>query len=177
DEKLSGKDRIAALNQLHIAEYQALTNRASYWIVMQFGLLPVVPAYLVLAIYAWPQITIKEILIWITLAGLQVIALLWTQALSELYRAVRYIECYLRPRIREGIDTYRFWGYEPYLINHRTTYRWEFLYPILGSIFIAIILTIRLLQNFSWRWDGSGLLLNLMLLTILWLSTIKARRI
>jgi hypothetical protein len=30
-----------ALLQLHIAEYQALTTRASYWIVLQVGLLPI----------------------------------------------------------------------------------------------------------------------------------------
>lgn len=81
------------------------------------------------------------------------------------------------PANKRRVDTYRFWGYEPYLIHHRLSGWWEFLYPILGSILIAVILITRLLQNFSWLWDGSGLLLNLMLLTILWWSTLGARRI
>jgi hypothetical protein len=178
EEKLDGKEHTAALNYLHVAEYQALTTRGSYWLVLQFSLVPVVPVYLSLAVGIWSAVTIKEIVIWATLAGLQALALLWAQALLQHYIAIRYMECYLRPLIREGLDTAKFWGYEPHLILHRPTRAdwYELILPILGLIIFLTILIFRLSQQFSW-WDGAGISLNFILLVILWNVVLKARRV
>jgi hypothetical protein len=178
DEKFSGKERITILNQLHIAEYQALTTRGSYWIVLQFGLIPVVPIYLTLAVGVWvSNVIIKEVVIWSTLAGLQIIALLWAEALVENYTAVRYIECYLRPRISDGLDTSMFWGYEPYLVLNRVANAgwFELMLPAVGTIVLIGIFIMRILQTFSW-WDVSFGIFNIILLAILWIFTLKARR-
>src|SRR5437868_4189465 len=103
---LTGKESSNALIQLHIAEYQALTTRGSYWIILQASLIPIVPIYLALAVEVWKSGTIvREVVIWIAVAGLQLIGIVWGQTLVEGYNVVRYIECYLRPLIDKEVGT------------------------------------------------------------------------
>lgn len=156
------------LMQLYLAEYEALTTRASYWIVLQFSLLPAVPVYIVLGYQAAGSIKTKEIVAWATLAVLHLLAILWANTMLEQFSIVKYIECYLRPQIRKGLTTDKFWIYEPYLIRHRPiTPKWgNYSIPGLGLIVITIIITMRL-HEFS-RWDVVGVIINLVMLVILW---------
>src|SRR5438105_2348697 len=136
----SGVEGGSSWIQVYVAEYQALTTRASYWIILQAGLMPVVPIYLALSIEVWKSNVVrKEIVIWSALAGLQVIALVWSQSLCEQFAAVRYIECYLRPLIRRVVHTDLFLGYEPYLTKYRPTNPdiWAITLPILGSFVLV----------------------------------------
>jgi hypothetical protein len=169
--RLSGDVSDNTLIQLHLAEYQALTTRASYWIVLQFSLLPAGPVYIVLAYQAWQSgsIKIKEIVVWSTLAVLQLMAMLWSNTILEQFAIVKYIECYLRPQIGKGL----FWGYEPYLVKHRPIKStWgNYSIPTLGLIVLVIILITRF-NEFS-RWDVGGVTINLILLAILWNLSFK----
>src|SRR6266446_9227898 len=62
--------QVGALIQLHTSEYQALSTRASYWIVLQVGLLPLIPLYLAMATQVWQYgPSIKRVVIWTTLGG------------------------------------------------------------------------------------------------------------
>ena len=165
----------ASLLQLHIAEYQALTTRASYWIVLQFGLLPVIPIYLALAAQVSESgVILKEVVIWGTVAGLQLVALVWAQTALEMFAVVRYIELYLRPLVKSVINTDSvFWGYELYLIKNRPTPAlWgEFGVPFLNLIVLVVTFLFRF-REIS-RWDIYGVIVNLILLSILLVSTWK----
>ncbi|MGA9997667.1 MAG: hypothetical protein WBP93_19790 [Pyrinomonadaceae bacterium] len=168
----------ASLVQLHIAEYQALTTRASYWIVLQFGLLPVVPIYLTLAAQVWESgAIVKEAVIWGTVAGLQLLGLVWTQTLIEMYAAVSYIELYLRPLVKSIVDTDRvFWGYELYLIKNRPA---PALWGDLGIpslILIVLVTTFLIRLRVISRWDICGVIVNLILLSLISLSVWKMRK-
>src|SRR5258708_2627795 len=122
--EITEQEQRIALTQLHIAEYQALTTRSSYWIILQASLLPAVPIYLALASQVVSKnVMRKEIYVWGALAGLQLIAILWANVLAENYAAVNYIERYLRPLAEDTVRTTLFWGYEPYLTRHRPTKR------------------------------------------------------
>lgn len=172
----------ASLVQLHIAEYQAVTTRASYWIVLQVGLLPVVPIYLALAAKIWQSgAIVKEVTIWATLAGLQIVGIVWIQTVLEQYALVRYIECYLRPLAWNVVKTTDFWGYEPYMIKHRAipTYS-EFAVAVLSSVLLIITCVsrywIHLSVNLSW-WDLCGIIVNVGLLIFLWMQTLGTGKI
>lgn len=87
--EITDQERRTNLTQLHIAEFQALTTRSSYWIILQAGLLPAVPIYLALACQVWTaNVVRKEIVVWGALLGLQLIAMLWANVLAENYAAV-----------------------------------------------------------------------------------------
>jgi hypothetical protein len=152
EEKLTEKDRIDFLTQLHIAEYQALTTRASYWIVLQFSLLPVVPIYLALAAQVWESHAIvKEVVIWGTVAGVQLVAIVWVHTLLDMFAIVKYLELYLRPLVKNVVDTNKlFWGYELYLIGKRPTP------AVWGEIGIPFLTFIVLVATFVIRFREIG---------------------
>jgi hypothetical protein len=168
----------ASVVQLHIAEYQALTTRGSYWLVLQISLLPVVPIYLGLAAQVLQSgLLVKEVVVWVTVAGLELIGIVWAQIMLEHYTAVKYIEFYLRPMVENLVDSKMFWGYEPHLVKHRPiSQRFaDASIPLLGLIVFGITLTIRF-RDFS-RWDIGGVILNLMLLWLLWKQNQVAQRV
>src|SRR5438045_9772047 len=128
------------LLHLHLAEYQALNNRGSYWIVLQYGLMAVVPVYIGIACQAWnlDSIKAKEAVTWATLASLQFVGLLWAMTMLQQFAIVKYQECYLRPLIMVDLKptTDRFWGYEPHLVKRRpNSVNWgHFLSPLYPSL-------------------------------------------
>ncbi len=175
---LDEKERSIALNQLHIAEYQALTTRSSYWIILQASLLPAVPIYLALAVQVWSaNVMRKEIVVWGALAGLQLIGILWANVLAENYAAVNYIESYLYPLVKKIVGMDLFWGYEPYLTLHRPTkqYWGEASIPVLGVIVFATTCYVRLVTYSAW--DIGGAVTNGILLVFLIRKALKAAKI
>jgi hypothetical protein len=171
------------LVNLHIAEYQALTTRASYWIVLQVGLLPIIPIYLAMASQVWQYgPVLKEVVIWATLAGMQITGIIWAQTVVEQYGLVRYVECYLRPLAEELVHTNVFWGYEPYLIKRRTIPT-SFAEPAVAVISstLVIITCVSRYWVLSWLklswWDACGLVVNLALLYLLWRRRLEAGEI
>lgn len=157
-----------ALLQLYIAEYQALTTRGSYWIVLQIGLLPIVPVYLVLAVTVWQSgAIIREVVVWTTLAGLQMLTLLWTQTMLEQFAIVKYIECHLRSLVNPIAGSDSFWGYEPFLMTQRPMPASVgfLLIPCLVAAVFGITVIFRI-GEFS-RWDLAGIILNGALLLVI----------
>ena len=162
--------RSGTLIQLHIAEYNALTTRASYWMVMQFSLLAAGPAMGVLAYYLY-QVTgsmrTKVLILWMTLAVLQLVAMLWANMMLEQFALVKYIECYLAPQIRKTIASESFWLYETYLLKNRPLNPALGNYSMAGAALAAIaILFLVRVAEFS-RWDAVGSTTNILLLTVL----------
>lgn len=173
----------ASLVQLHIAEYQAATTRASYWIVLQVGLLPIIPIYLAMAAQVWQYgPVLKEVVVWATIAGVQIIGIVWAQTVVEQYNLVRYVECYLRPLIEAVVHTNEFWGYEPHLIKRRTIPT-SFAEPAVAVISSALLIVTCISRywihpwlKLSW-WDACGLVVNLCLLYLLWRRRLEAGEI
>jgi hypothetical protein len=171
-----------SLINLHIAEYQALTTRQSYWMILQISLVPIIPIYLALAVDTWKRGTIPgRIILWATFAGLQLLGYLWAQAMVEYYTSVKYVECVLRPLIKDALKSNLFWGYEPHLSAHRhtTPLFWELFFPAIGVLLFVVISGLR-----YWRFDGGsvfwdlcGAVINLMLLVALWSHCVMAIRI
>jgi hypothetical protein len=166
------------LLQLCIAEYQALTTRASYWIVLQIGLLPVVPVYLVLAVTVWQSgVIVREVVAWTTLVGLQMIALLWSQALLEQFAIVKYIECYLRTVIDTLTPSDSFWGYEPFLVTQRPMPASIGFFSIPGLVGVVFTITVICrLGQFS-RWDLAGMIVNGAIFLLVGWSVYKAKQL
>jgi hypothetical protein len=130
---------------------------------------------LALAAQVWQSgAIVKEVVIWSTVAGLQLVALVWAHTLLEMFAVVRYIELYLRPLVKRVVDTDRmFWGYELYLINNRSAPAlWgEFGIPSLTFIILVITFLIRF-REIS-RWDIYGVIVNLILLSLVLVSVWK----
>jgi hypothetical protein len=181
-EHMETQETSAALIHLHIAEYQSLTTRQSYWMILQISLVPIIPIYLALALDMWIRATIPgKILTWGTLAGLQLLGYLWAQTMVEYYTSVRYVECVLRPLIKRIVDTDLFWGYEPHLSAHRHTspLSWELSFPILAAVLFATTTALRYWTFKGWFpfWDIFGAIINLCLLAALWRHCLTAVRI
>jgi hypothetical protein len=164
----------AILIQLHIAEYAALTTRASYWMVMQFGLLTAAPAIPVLGVYLHQMMSsakAKSLVAWTTFVVLQVVGMLWANMMLEQFALVKYTECLLRRRIEALCQSADFWLYEPYLVRHRPVNpRWGNYCMVGAAIFVLAAFVLARFSTFS-RWDALGLIANMICMAILFLMS------
>jgi hypothetical protein len=108
----------SALMQLRIAEYQALTNRCGYWMIMPTAIWPILLVGLALLAQLHGFIQ-TQLLVWTGATLVQFIIGLHYNILTETYRAVSYIENVLRPQLVQTANSPLFWGYEPYLDSMR----------------------------------------------------------
>ncbi len=98
--------------QVHLAEYNALTTRATYWLTLQFAIWPIIMGLWGLLALLWGKLP-DSVLLWGGAFLSQAFGLMWYGVTIEIYRAARYIERDLRPRVETAIgDHLRFWTYE-----------------------------------------------------------------
>jgi hypothetical protein len=176
---LTEEEIYKAIIQLHIAEYEAVNTRATYRIILQAGLLSLIPVFLTLGVQVYKSdVIIKPVAIWGTVLSLHIVGYVWAQTLADHYDAVKYVECFLRSRIGElGIKENMFWGYEPHLTWKRpmSSSSWTYPVPVIG-IFVFIITCIyRYKQGLS-LWDVPLALLTLVALFFLWLISMRAKK-
>jgi hypothetical protein len=107
------------LLDVHIAEYHALTTRATNYIVMGKAIWPLMLSFIGALIAIWEHLSPWQsdkygfvILVWGGLLGIQLILILWTFLVYEQYRIVRYTEKELAPLVVKIIGTSDFWQYE-----------------------------------------------------------------
>src|SRR5437762_8400043 len=135
----------ALMINLHIAEYQALTTRCTYWITMHFALLSVIPIYLTVVAAIWFSHSSidRRLLFWGSGLMLQTLGWIWMQTQGEQYLAVLYMEQVLRPSIHRLVNEAQFWCYEPYLARMRKSTRfnplispdnWEFPRVVIATL-------------------------------------------
>lgn len=147
------------LSNLHIAEYQALTTRCTYWITLQYALWPIL--ILSLSLFAQMDNFIeREVIIWCAATVVQVIAIAYYAAMLEHYTAVCYIEQKLRPLVEIACGHRSFWQYEPFLKGRRAQnpILWEYYPFILSSI--ALALASFFAFQYRSAWSAIGFLLN-----------------
>lgn len=116
----------------HLAEYEAITNRNTHWLTLQYALLPILGAGFAVLAQLWDQFDkdpalstqAHRIMIWIAILFTNVIIIAHTQVGWESYNNVVYLENYLRkeiilllPRTLERKNEVL--GYEKYLRDQR----------------------------------------------------------
>lgn len=167
------KEHAETLNQLHLAEYQALSNRVAYWEVLQFSLAPIVPVYLGVAavIFTSGKITGDKtkltIAVWATLAGLELLGVLWAQIMVEQFTIIRYIELYLRHLIKNVSSDNIFWGYEPHLVKHRAGQLKAGAYWSPALLVTLIVITVVIQWRGFSKLDAICLVLNLLIFSFM----------
>jgi hypothetical protein len=164
------------LVNLHIAEYQALTTRCTYWITLQSALWPIL--ILSLGLFAQMENFIeREVIIWCAATVVQVIAIAYYSAMLEHYTAVCYIEQKLRPLVETAIGQYSFWQYEPNLKGQRAQNPalWEY-FPFILS-FAALALASFFAFPYRSVWSAIGFLLNAGGVYSCWRSAAKSSQL
>src|SRR5579864_127024 len=106
-------DQRTALLQSHLAEYNALTTRSTYWIAMLFGLWSLIGVILVVDAQLWKTVD-RALLLWGSLLLIEGVIVLMNATMKELYNAIRYIEHYIRPEIQMLAADANALGYESY---------------------------------------------------------------
>ncbi len=100
--------------ETHLAEYNALTTRLTYWITLQYVTYAIAGAALGFLAEAWGHVDSRQ-LAWASI--LIQLCLLWALAQTnfEIFTYVVYIERHLRPKLKELITCNSFWRFERYL--------------------------------------------------------------
>jgi hypothetical protein len=155
----------AALD-LHLAEYQALMTRNTYWLTLEYALGPILVLTLGLIVQVEKRLGLP-VAIWAATLAVQATIFTFLITVAEQYRNIRYIEHDLR-RLVDPQHRSAFWLYESYLRRDRRTHRrfWEndyitLLWPLL-ALGVAIYFTWPLR---GWNWlgvvlNGIGLFVN-----------------
>lgn len=182
NDNLSTEDSFAKINELeidlHIAEYNALTTRTTYFINFQFILLTALFAWIILIASVWDS---KFVIIfsWGLLLGAQVIAIINAFITHEYYTIIKYIESDLKPKVIKLIKNNSFWGYELFLINERgkkNSKNWRLFFEFLAVIFSGVVIIAIFIYRFhDWIFgDSIGLFFNLILLVIQFILTYQS---
>lgn len=142
-----------SLIQLHVAEYQALTMRNTYWITMQYFLWPILIGLIGLINQLHNPFD-PTLRIWGFAVVGQIVVVAYYAATLEQYSNVHYIETKLKPSISALVGADSFWGYERYLKASRpfAPWLWE-IWPLLlplGCIAYPIAERWRLLFPLAW---------------------------
>lgn len=160
---------------LHIAEYDVLINRATYFINIQFVLLTALIAWVVVLGQIWnPQL--GYIFNWALIIGAQVLGIINANMLWENYCIISYIETDLKPKIIKLTNKDGFWGYEPFLSKLRETKKTKnsmTLMDFIGTLMAFIIIIATTIYRFN-NWiilDWLGLILNILLFVVLFMKT------
>lgn len=134
--------------ETHLAEYNALTSRLTYWITLQYVTYAIAGAAIGVIAGAWGHVDAKQ-LAWASI--LVQLCILWAlaQTIFEIFTYVSYIERHLRFKLKPLLECNSFWRFERYLKALRRTrfisYEQKFgLFPLFASgILLAILVIVR----------------------------------
>lgn len=160
---------------LHIAEYNALTTRCTYFTNIQNVVLSVLVIWTTVMIGLWIEKP-TYIISWGTILGAQAFGIISAVLLYEEYNIIRYLESVLKPLIDSLIHKEQFWGYQSFLITQRKkSYKiWEFSTVILTGFIITAVAVTRI----PWEWgDLLGFILNVFALYVFGSKTYSSAKI
>lgn len=119
---------------VHLAEYNALTMRNTYWITLQYACWPIMILFWGCAAQLWDKVP-QTLLIWVCGAVTQAVVASWCEAGHDIYNNATYIEHNLRPKIRSLLQVDQFWGYESFLKGQRGKGPlWYEYWPMVGLV-------------------------------------------
>jgi len=137
DQPVRNTENTDRLLAAHLAEYNALTNRCTYWIALQYGLWPLLGIFLALVTQVW-NVFNHSLLVWGSAFIAQMIMLAYNQTLREIYNAVRYIEREGRQAVQALVGKESIWRYESYYAAQPIRrWPWEYTFPVL--LFVALV--------------------------------------
>ena len=180
------KDSRRSQLDLHLAEYEALTTRATNYIVMGTIIWPLMVSFVGFLAVVWEHLTPDQsceygffIVIWCGTLGIQLALILWTFLVCEQYKLVLYIEKELRPRVSNLVGDENFWLYERKLRKQPRINKWfELTTDFWIFIFILAVVIFRLITSHEFvYWDWIGLSLNLAVFGVLLFWGVTAARI
>jgi hypothetical protein len=157
---------------VHIAEYEALMSRNTYWITIQFSTAPAIALYFTLLATAWNAITyfhlvdavvLRKLVLWIGILGAECFVVAGYMCLYEIYSNVRYIESHLRPALDKLLASPNYWMYEKYLAKHRGTGALANEWWAVGFTSVAFVAIAAYARPWNWQ-DILWLVANLVVL-------------
>jgi hypothetical protein len=173
-----------SLIQLHIAEYNALTTRNTYWTTIQVAIWSVILLYITVAVmvwvYTWQSKPYFEVyIVWGSGIVIQLALATLNFTVQEIYRNVLYIECHLRSTINNIIGEKPFWKYESFLAkNSNKTPTWTDW--VATASFLATLVVTTSIRHVFWRKaELLGMFANLpfsVFLILQSLATVKLRK-
>ena len=141
--------RTNLLLQLHLQEYQALTNRGTNWLALESGVLALMLIFLSVVPSLSKDARIPDdLLVWGALFALQLLALVWTNLMYDHYSSIQYIEFDLRRSITHLIGKGVFWRYERFMRRRRPKsqpFWWELAPSFLVFAIYPLIISYRLM--------------------------------
>lgn len=174
------------LMDLHLAEYQTLTTRATNYIVMGTIVWPLMVSFVGFLGTVWEHLTPNQseeygffIIVWCSALGIQLALILWTFLVLEQYKLVRYIEKDLRPRICDLVQSDNFWLIERKLRTQTSISEWfELMTEFWVLMGIVAVVLFRLLTFHKFiSLDWIGLSLNLIIFSALLFWGVTAAKI
>jgi hypothetical protein len=143
--------------QVHLAEYNALTMRNTYWITLQYACWPILLLFWSCAVPLWDKVP-QTLFVWICGGVTQAVVASWCEAGHEIYSNATYIEHKLRPKIQLLLGVDQFWGYEPFLkVQRGNAPLWYEYWPMLA---LAALLALLIFYKRPWcpgDWLGLAL--------------------
>lgn len=132
--------------QVHLAEYEALTMRCTYWLAFLVPIWAAMIGFLTLVAIAWKSIY-PVVLLWGTPLGAQGIVLMWFQTIEEQYRAIAYIQEDLKPKVAYLLGSSDFWRYEATSAGRSDPLTWwgEWLCPAITYLVLILLLLVSIL--------------------------------
>jgi uncharacterized membrane protein len=148
---------------VHLAEYNALTMRNTYWITLQYAVYAIAGAYIGFAVQARATIPF-DTLMWGSALALLLLGWGILQIQYEIFNNVEYMETKLKPKVMALIGGRTCWEYESFLaeLRARGFLRFEWKYALL-IIFIFVLMLVGALiiwtiEIGTWtRWDTAWL--------------------
>jgi len=184
------EENATRLINLHAVEYQTLTTRCTYWIALHVALISLIPVYLTAVMFLWTSSPIdRRLLFWASVIILETVGLIYLHIQGEQYVVVLYIEKILRPAVTKIITQYPIWGYEPFLVQLRSSATnpqfipalWEFPIAVVATLFVPTILLHSYIQKGSVILSGSigwgGFILYIFFVVFIWWKSITVRHI
>jgi len=145
---------------LHVAEFEVLMTRNTYWTTIQFSVAPAIAIYLTLLITAWESIKIvnpaaevgiyQKHFLWLALLGAELFVLAGYNCVYEIYNNVRYVETLLRPEIDQLVASPRYWQYEKFLEKQRGIP--FFIVECWATVGILVAEVIIAVEEVPWKW-------------------------
>lgn len=147
-----------SLVQAHLYEYQALTNRITYLVTMQYALWPVVVLALSAFVPLWGTRG-RSFLAWGGIVLGEIFALAFYFTLCEISTHALYIDRELRPKVAFLVGAKSIWQWETWLRGysaglHHEGPRWWELWP---SAFILAAMSAASIACWPWKkgdWVG-----------------------
>jgi hypothetical protein len=107
---------------LHVAEYNAVTTRITYWLTLQIAIWSAVFVVAGLGATLLGRFsTHRTLLLCGTFGIAQMLVLIWYNVTNELFQAARFLRHDLKPEVRDSLQlsSSAFWMYEDLTARHR----------------------------------------------------------